>query len=119
MWGRAWLPHGSPLTSAFPVAYSVPSDPLLQAWLNTRTENKTKPRVTVHSQRMKGTNFNFLTFLPPLSGSQLLLQIPGVDRNYFKEKSVFRSKLREKSKSSVVQIFKKRESPAKEGRARS
>lgn len=118
MWVRAWLPHGSPLTSAFPVAYSVPSDPLLQAWLSTRTENKTKPRVTAHSQRMKGTNFNFLTSLPTLFGSQLLLQIPGVDRNYFKEQSVFRSKLREKSKSSVVQILKKRGSAAKEGSSR-
>lgn len=58
---------------------------------------------------MKGTNFNFLTFLPPLLGSQLLPRTPGFDRNYLKEQSVFRSKLREKANSSVVQIFKKRE----------
>lgn len=92
---RGWW-HASLPTSAFPLpAYSVPNAPPLQARLNTGIESKTKPGVTDHSQRVKSTNFNFLTFLPPLLGSRLLLEIPGVGGNYFKEQFVFRSKLRE------------------------
>lgn len=75
-------------------SYSVPSFPPLQAQQNTSIESQTKPEVTEHSQRVKSTNVNFLTFLPPLLGSQLLPEIPGVDGNYFKEQFVFRSKLR-------------------------